>query len=211
MNDHPKAIRVRGENLWFRIVCQLLGIAVRWCSAPQSTIFSCFQGDVLCDIDNCINPWFTQSVGNCSFPSVGFLIARWSVISERLDLSPLCLHVRGKSGTKLSLFFFYYGNDSQMWALHLLALSFLQAFCLYFCEVCLRVEACLCKYISEMAWWHPVFSVSEAKNIHVNSACAKSTVKIFMDENATQLSVCNFHCITEQSSCLRVWWFIHSA
>lgn len=28
----------------------------------QSAIFSCFQGDVQHDIDNCINPHFTQSV-----------------------------------------------------------------------------------------------------------------------------------------------------
>lgn len=135
---------MRGENLWFCIVCQLLGIAVRWCSAPQSTIFSCFQGDVLCDIDNCINPWFTQSVGNCSFSSVGFLIAQWSVISECLDLSPLCLHLRGKSGVKLSLFFFYCRNDSQIWALPLVSIVFL-----YKCFVFTSVRyACV---------WKPAF------------------------------------------------------
>lgn len=63
--------------------------------STKSTIFSCFQGDVLCDIDNCINPWFTQSAGKetAPFRSVGFLIAQWSVIYRHLDLNPLCMHV----------------------------------------------------------------------------------------------------------------------
>lgn len=174
----------------------------------HGAIFSCFQGDVLCDIDNCINPWFTESAGKetVPFPSVGFLIAQWSVIYSHLHLSPLCMHVLGaKSAVKLVFLTVEMTHEREHCCL--LILSVLQ--CFVFTSV---RYVCMSKasFVRD-SLWHPVFSVSEAKSIHVNFACAKSTVKIFMDENTTLLSVCNFHCVAEQSSCLRLWWLIHFA
>lgn len=89
--------------------------------STHCTIFSCFQGDVLCDIDNCINPWFTQSAGKetAPFPTVGFLIARWSVIYRHLHWSPLCAG-RKTSGPRMV---FVAQNDS--WALWCSCLSLL--------------------------------------------------------------------------------------
>lgn len=85
------------------------------------TIFSCFQGDVLCDIDNCINPWFTQSAGKetAPFPTVGFLIAQWSVTYRHLHWSPLC------AGGKKSVVQGWFLSQNDSWALGSSCLSLL--------------------------------------------------------------------------------------
>lgn len=114
--------------------------------STKSTIFSCFQGDVLCDIDNCINPWFTQSAGKETAPflSAGFLIAQWSVIYRHLNSSPFCMHVHWGQN-QWSNDHFSTINDSWTRALLLDVTVWLIPLCLYLCEVCLHVKGFLCK------------------------------------------------------------------
>lgn len=143
------------------------------------TIFSCFQGDVLCDIDNCINPWFTQSAGKetAPFPTVGFLIAQWSVIYRHLHWSPLC------AGRKINAPRMVFVAQDEL----LSSVMFLPCPALF--QECLH-----CQEVEGMARWHPEFSVSQPESLSVASPCAK----MFMVEN-TALLTCAV--LTGQRTC----------
>lgn len=147
------------------------------------TIFSCFQGDVLCDIDNCINPWFTQSAGKetAPFPTVGFLIAQWSVIYRHLQWSPLC------AGRKSSA-------PGMVFVALLSSVVFLPLPALL--QECLQ-----CQGVAGMARGHPGFSVSQAGSLSLASPCAR----MFMVENTALITRA---VLTAQRTCF--WGFTYS-
>lgn len=142
------------------------------------TIFSCFQGDVLCDIDNCINPWFTQSAGKetAPFPTAGFLIAQWSVIYRHLHWSPLC------AGRKISAPRMGFVAQKDSWALWCSCLALL----------CFRN---VCTVRSLKGWLSDILTfLCHRLSLSVASPCAK----MFMVEN-TALLTCAV--LTAQRTC----------
>lgn len=124
------------------------------------TIFSCFQGDVLCDIDNCINPWFTESAGKetAPFPTVGFLIAQWSVIYRHLHWSPLCA---GRKITAPRMFFVAQKDSWALWCSCLSLLCFRNV-----CTVRRLRDGSVTSWVFCVTGWEPERGLPLCRDVH---------------------------------------------